>query len=387
METIGVFLDSDLLKNLEKTLQEAIQNCEKEVEKMSGITGVNIASPKQLQELLFDTMKIKPLKKTKTGWSVDEETLNLLAETEPVANIILRHRHASKLLWTYVRGLMKYRDTSGRIHTTYDTLGAATGRLSSDSPNLQNIPAGDEWSDEIKSAFRPSETDWSYVVADYSQIEIRILACLSSDETMLQVFREWRDLHTETAKFIFKKEAITDAERKIAKTVNFGVIYGITPFGLSKMIPQSPAECAEYIAGFYTLYPETQNYFAHIISETERAGYAETYFWRRREIRGINDNNSMVREASKREAMNMPIQGTCADILKYAMVWLDTSFIKQKLQARLLMSVHDEIVVECPDDEIEIVESTMREVMENIVHWDIPMTVSIGHGKTWRSAK
>jgi len=171
------------------------------------------------------------------------------------------------------------------VHTTYDSLGASTGRMSSDSPNLQNIPAGDPWSDEIKSAFRPENPDWSYVVADYSQIEIRILACLSGDDVMLDIFRHDRDLHAETARFILGKEDITSTERKMAKTVNFGVMYGITPFGLSKMIDKTPAECGDFINAFFTLYPRTREYFDHVVSETKRVGYTETFFGRRRAIK------------------------------------------------------------------------------------------------------
>lgn len=388
MEVVGVFVDTHILWKLEKELTDTIRHIESNVAKITGETTVNLASPLQLQKLLFEVMKIKPIRKTKTGWSVDEETLMILAEENEICKEILTHRHASKLLGTYVRWLAKHIDPeTGRVHTTYDSLGASTGRMSSDSPNLQNIPAGDPWSDEIKSAFRPSDPDWSYVVADYSQIEIRILACLSWDDVMLDVFRHDRDLHAETARFILGKEDISPAERKLAKTVNFGVMYGITPFGLSKMINKTPAECGEFINAFFTLYPRTREYFDHIVSETKRVWYAETFFGRRRAIKWLSDNNSMAREQAKREAMNMPIQWTCADIIKYAIVKIADSFKEKNLKARLLMTVHDEIVVECPDTEIEIVEDTMKHIMEHIVTWDIPMKVEIGSGKTWRSAK
>ncbi len=248
MEVRGVFIDVTILNKLEEELTQTIQKIEDTVAKQTGETTVNLASPLQLQKLLFEVLKIKPIRKTKTGWSVDEETLAILAEENEICQQILIHRHASKLLGTYVRGLTKnISPETNRVHTTYDSLGATTGRMSSDSPNLQNIPAGDPWSDEIKSAFRPEDPDWSYVVADYSQIEIRILACLSGDPTMLDIFHNGRDLHLETARFILGKEEITTAERKLAKTVNFGVMYGITPFGLSKMIAKTPAECADFI--------------------------------------------------------------------------------------------------------------------------------------------
>ncbi len=180
--------------------------------------------------------------------------------------------------------------------------------MSSNDPNLQNIPAGDPWSDEIKRAFRPQQDNWSYVVADYSQIEIRILACLSGDEKMLSTLKENKDLHMETAKVLFEKEDISKAERSMAKTLNFGVMYGITPFGLSKMLGKPPAECAVYIDRFFGLYPATREYFDHIVTETQKVGYAETFFGRRRTIKGLSDKNSIVREQAKREAMNMPIQ-------------------------------------------------------------------------------
>lgn len=388
MEVYGVFVDKSILENLEQELTKILQEIESKVAGQTGDTVVNLASPLQLQKLLFETMWIKPLKKTKTGWSVDEETLTILAEDHEICRDILTHRHASKLLGTYVRWLLKYINPStGRIHSSYDTLGASTGRMSSNDPNLQNIPAGDPWSDEIKKAFRPQQNNWSYVVADYSQIEIRILACLSGDEKMLSTLKENKDLHMETAKVLFEKEDISKAERSMAKTVNFGVMYGITPFGLSKMLGKAPAECAVYIDRFFWLYPATREYFDHIVTETQKVGYAETFFGRRRTIKGLSDKNSIVREQAKREAMNMPIQGTCADILKYAMVKISEELKTKNLQAHLIMQVHDELVIECPDSEAEIIKKILHEVMENIVSWDIPMAVEVGIGKNWLEAK
>lgn len=388
MEVHGVYIDADMLKNLENELTKTISTIESKVAKETGETTVNLASPLQLQKLLFETMQIKPLKKTKTGWSVDEETLTILAEDHEICRDILEHRHASKLLGTYVRGLAKnINPKTHRIHTTYDTLGASTGRMSSNDPNLQNIPAGDTWSDEIKKAFRPQQDHWSFVVADYSQIEIRILACLSGDKKMIETLKEKKDLHYETAKVLFEKEDISKAERSMAKTVNFGVMYGITPFGLSKMLGKNPAECSVYIDRFFDLYPATREYFDHIVSETLKVGYSETFFGRRRTIKWLSDKNSIVREQAKREAMNMPIQWTCADIIKYAMVGISQEFQKRKLDAQLIMQVHDELVVECPDTETAEVEKILHEVMEHIVEWDIPLTVDVWVGKNWLEAK
>ncbi|MBP6921048.1 hypothetical protein KBB89_00685 [Candidatus Gracilibacteria bacterium] len=388
MEVHGVYIDEKSLQKLEKELAQAISSIESKVAKETGETTINLASPLQLQKLLFETLEIKPLKKTKTGWSVDEETLSILAENHEICRDILQHRHASKLLGTYVRGLSKnINPDTKRIHTTYDTLGASTGRMSSNDPNLQNIPAGDTWSDEIKKAFRPQKEDWSFVVADYSQIEIRILACLSGDKKMIATLKEKKDLHYETAKILFEKDDISKEERSMAKTVNFGVMYGITPFGLTKMLGKTSAECAVYIERFFSLYPATREYFDHVVGETLKVGYAETFFGRRRAIKGLSDKNSMVREQAKREAMNMPIQGTCADIIKFAMVGIENEFRKRKLSAALIMQVHDELVIECPDTETEVVEKILHEVMENIVKWDIPLTVDVGVGKNWLAAK
>lgn len=387
MEVRGVYIDAELLKNLEKELSGAIAEIDTKVSQKTGET-VNLASPLQIQKLLFETMGIKPLKKTKTGWSVDEETLTILSEEHEICRDILRHRHASKLLGTYVRGLAKnINSDTKRIHTSYDTLWASTGRMSSNDPNLQNIPAGDPWSDEIKKAFRPKEENWSFVVADYSQIEIRILACLSGDEKMIATLKDKKDLHYETAKVLFEKDDISKAERNMAKTVNFWVMYGITPFGLSKMLGKNTTECAVYIDRFFSLYPATREYFDHIVTETLKVGYAETFFWRRRAIKWLSDKNSMVREQAKREAMNMPIQWTCADIIKYAMVGIAAEFKKRKLNAALIMQVHDELVVECPDSEADEVSSILHEVMEHIVEWDVPLTIDVWIGKNWLEAK
>ncbi len=269
MEITGVYVEKEILEKMTTELESALRTIEDEVSRVR--PGVNLASPAQLQKLLFEDMKIKPIRKNKTGWSVDEETLTQLAEEHDICRKILQHRHASKLLGTYVRAFLKQiHPKTGRIHTTYDTLGASTGRMSSNDPNLQNIPAGDVWSDTFKSAFKPQENGWSYVVADYSQIEIRILACLSGDQKMIRTLLEEKDIHEETAKILFEKEGISKAERSMAKTVNFGVMYGITPFGLSKMLKKTPQECSAYIERFFYLYPATKEYFAHIVSETQK---------------------------------------------------------------------------------------------------------------------
>lgn len=388
MEVRGVFVDKAALDDLERDLMVTIQGIESKISHQTGDTVVNLASPQQLAKLLFETMKIKPIRKTKTGWSVDEETLTILAEDHEICRDILTHRHASKLLSTYVRGLAKcINPKTRRIHTTYDTLGAATWRLSSNDPNLQNIPAGDMWSDKIKEAFRPEDSDWSFVVADYSQIELRILACLSGDMTMIETLHAKKDLHLETAKFLFGKDTISKKERGMAKTVNFGVMYGITPFGLSKMLGKAPSDCAVYIGRFFELYPATKAYFDHVVSETQKVGYAETFFGRRRAIKWLSDKNSIVREQAKREAMNMPIQWTCADIIKYAMVGIDKELRKKNCKAMLLLQVHDELVVECPDEEIDTVTNILHEQMEHIVEWDIPLLTEVWAGKNWLSAK
>ncbi len=334
MEHTGVRCDRVKLSETGESIREEIKKYEIEIYDVVG-EFFNINSPKQIQVILFEKLGIKPLRKNKTGFSVDNEVLEEIAKTHDIARLILEYRTLAKLESTYIEGLSKaIEPKTGRIHTTYGQLGASTGRMSSNDPNLQNIPTGKGYPDMIKSCFIPSEGN-TFIVADYSQIELRVLAFLSQDQGLLEAFEKGEDIHTRTARFLFpysvtaKNEVIQipgnldrhaplamtnpdwkpDSEqRRIAKTVNFGVIYGITGFGLSKTLGCTPYDATEYINAFYARYPRVRAYYDELLADAREVGYVETYYGRRRKIEGINDANRMQRSIAEREAMNMPIQ-------------------------------------------------------------------------------
>lgn len=387
MEVTGVHIDTKKLAILEKKLEKEAEELKNSIFEWQ--QPFNLNSPAQLQVFLFEQKGIKPIKKTKTGWSTDEETLSLLAGDHPVCAQILEYRHITKLLNTYVQKLPTHIDKhTKRLHTTYDQVGAATGRMSSDSPNLQNIPAWDPHSDEVKACFCPATSDFKYLVADYSQVELRILACLTKDEALLEVFRSGMDVHERTARAIFPdEEVISPRHRTQAKSVNFGVIYGITGFGLSKMMPISPTEWKEYIDRFYTTYPKVGEYYSALLEQARKDGYVQTYFGRKRWLPGLGDANAMMRQAAEREAINMPIQGTSADIIKLAMVDIDHKLRHGWYKSRMIMQVHDELVFEVHSDEQDTVSTLIREAMEWVVDWEIPLSVNIGIGENWSQAK
>lgn len=359
---------------------------------------MNLNSPKQLQVFFFEKLGIKPIKKTKTGFSVDNDVLEEIAKTHNIARLILDYRTLSKLSSTYVDGLLKainLRDN--RIHTRYDSLGTTTGRMSSNDPNLQNIPFGDGYASEIKSCFVPSEGN-IFIVADYSQIELRILAFLSQDEALLSAFENAEDIHTRTAKFLFGEKEISSHERRIAKTVNFGVIYGITGFGLSKTLNCSPWEANKYIEAFYEKYPGVKIFYEKILEDGRENGFVETFFGRKRFVPGLKDANKTIRSIAEREAMNMPIQGTAADILKLAMIEIDKKISEKNLSGKMILQVHDELVFDVPETEKEIFENIIKNSMENIFELQNlkkipenmkvpPLIVDIGTGKDWTEAK
>lgn len=334
---------------------------------------INLNSPKQLQVFFFEKLGLKPIKKNKTGYSVDTDVLEEIAKTHDVARLILEYRSLSKLASTYVDALIKAVDAHDRrIHTTYDSLGAATGRMSSNDPNLQNIPSGDGYAKEIKECFIPSAGN-VLMVADYSQIELRILAFLSEDTALIDAFVQNEDIHTRTARFLFEKKHalnMTDdwkpnsEERRIAKTVNFGVIYGITGFGLAKTLGVGPWEAQQYIEAFYEKYPGVRAYYDSLLEKACETGYVETFFGRRRYMPSLNDANKTIRTIAEREAINMPVQGTAADIIKIAMVEIDEYIRAHNLRGRMILQVHDELVFDIPEDEKPIFEKIIPGIME-----------------------
>ena len=393
MEYTGVRCDGEKLKKIGESIREEIKKLEIEIYEVVG-EFFNINSPKQIQVILFEKLGIKPLRKNKTGFSVDNEVLEEIAKNYDIARLILEYRTLAKLESTYIEWLTKaINPLTRKIHTTYGQLGAATGRMSSNDPNLQNIPTGKGHPDMIKSCFIPSEGN-IFIVADYSQIELRVLAFLSQDHGLLEAFEKNEDIHTRTARFLFPESVIARNEtihasgaldrhaalamtnpdwkpdqeqRRIAKTVNFGVIYGITGFGLSKTLGCSPFEANQYIEAFYARYPRVRAYYDELLADAREVGYVETYFGRRRRIDGINDANKMQRAIAEREAMNMPIQGTAADMIKLAMIGIDAKIREKNLRGSMILQVHDELVFDVPQDEEEIFTELIREAMENVL--------------------
>jgi len=387
MEITWVKVDSEKLAEIWKYLEQEIKKEEKIILTLAW-ENFNIKSPKQVGEILFGKLWLPEWKKTKTWFSVDSEVLESLSFRYPIAKHIVNYRQYTKLQSTYVEWLSKLIDkNTKKIHTSYNQTITTTGRLSSTNPNLQNIPSSDWLGWTIREAFVPSDENNILVAFDYSQIEVRLLAILSEDENLLGSFKSWIDIHKNTWYFLFWKDDITNDERRIAKAVNFWVIYWISPFGLSKMIWVSLGEAREYINKFYEKYPKVLEFFEKTISDCEKNWYVETMFGRKRFISNINDNNSVIKKASEREAINMPIQWTSADIIKIAMikVW---KFLREKnLKSKMIMQVHDELVFDVVLDEIEIIKKEIPEIMENIINTPIKLIVDIWIGKNWRECK
>ncbi len=406
MESRGVSFDSEKLRDIGERIRADIARLETEIYDIIG-ERFNLNSPKQLQVILFEKLGIKPTKKNKTGYSVDNDVLEEIAKNYDIARLILEYRGLAKLSSTYVEWLLKSVDTDRKIHTTYDSLGASTGRMSSTDPNLQNIPTGDGYAREIKECFVPSS--WNILlVADYSQIELRILAFLSQDEALLEAFAHGEDIHARTAFFLFgdkvgadkKTWKATSEQRRIAKSVNFGVIYGITGFWLAKTLDCSPWEAQEYVNAFYAKYPGVRIYYDRLLEDARKNGYVETYFGRRRYIPWVNDANKTLRAIAEREAMNMPVQGTAADVIKIAMIELDANIRDNNIGWRMILQVHDELVFDIPTSEQEVFEKMVRETMEGVLRnyeWRMtndewrkiipPIIVDISTGANWSEAK
>lgn len=386
MQETGITIDRIQLHDIWLRLDWAIARIEGEVKDLVW-EWVNLASPKQIAELLT-RLGIALTKKNKTGYSVDTDVLEFLAPKYDIARLILEHRSLSKLRSTYIDTLLHAIDSeTQKIHTHYNQIGAATGRMSSENPNLQNIPTGGWYAREIKSCFLPSP--WNIlIVADYSQIELRILAILSWDLALTETFIREEDIHARTARFLFWNDtSITSEMRRIAKTVNFGVIYGITGFWLAKSLGTSPREATEYIENFFHQYTAVQSYYDTLLERARQNGYVETYFWRRRVIPSLHDANRMVRAAAEREAINMPIQGTAADMLKYAMVEIDRAIQAEGLEGRMLLQIHDELVFDVPLSEEARFREIIREKMEHTFESRVPIRVDIHSGKNWAEAK
>jgi DNA polymerase-1 len=362
---------------------------------MSGIyslagTEFNINSPKQLGEILFDKLGLPARKKTKTGYSTDAEVLEELAPYHEIIPLILHFRQLSKLQSTYVEGLLKeIREETGKVHTYYRQTIAATGRLSSQFPNLQNIPIRLEEGRQIRKAFLPSEPGWSILAADYSQIELRVLAHISGDENLKEAFIHDMDIHTKTAMDVFGVEADkVDANmRRSAKAVNFGIVYGISDFGLSQNLGITRKDAASFIEQYFNVFKGVRQYMDDIVANAKKDGYVTTLLDRRRYLPEIKSSNFNLRSFAERTAMNTPIQGTAADIIKLAMVQMDEALKSRGLKSRMLLQVHDELVFEVPPDELELMKGLLPEVMEGALKLDVPLKADVSFGDNWYEAK
>ena len=387
MELAGCRVDARALSDFGEALSARITEQEKAIYDMAGET-FNINSPKQLGEILFDKLGLPHGKKTKTGWSTNADVLEKLRYEYPIVNAVLEYRQYAKLKSTYADGLLKAIDPDGRVRTSFQMTVTATGRLSSTEPNLQNIPTRTDLGSEIRRMFVPAD-GCVLVDADYSQIELRLLAHIAGDETMRESFLAGGDFHAETAAKVFHvaRKDVTHEMRRSAKAVNFGIVYGISAFSLSQDIGVSVAEAKAYMEAYFATFPGVRKYMDEVVEKAKAAGYVETLFHRRRDLPELKSSNFNMRSFGERVALNMPIQGTAADVMKLAMVAVHKRLKAENLQARLVLQVHDELIVECPESEAETVAKLLTEEMENVVRLSVPLTADAHWGKNWLEAK
>lgn len=388
MEHTGVQIDIERLKKMGEELSERIKKIEAEIFELAG-EKFNVNSPKQLGVILFEKLGLPVIKKTKTGYSTAADVLEKLEDKHEIIPHIFLFRQLRKLESTYIEGLLKVVDQeTNKIHTRFNQALTQTGRLSSVEPNLQNIPIRLEEGRKIRQAFVPSEEDWVIFAADYSQIELRVLAHISEDERLVQAFKEDKDIHTQTAADVFhvSLDEVTSEMREQAKAVNFGIIYGISDYGLSQNLKITRKEAKDFIDRYLTIYPDVKNYMETIVQDAKHDGYVTTIMNRRRYLPDITSRNFNVRSFAERTAMNTPIQGSAADIIKKAMIDLTKRLEQEKLQARMLMQVHDELILEAPRSEIEKLIEVVTDVMENTVKLKVPLKVDYTYGNNWYEA-
>ncbi len=387
MEQTGVALDEMYLAAMSKELEGELASIEKKIYKLAG-TKFNINSPKQLATVLFDQLKLPAGRRTKTGYSTDVSVLEELAGQHELPAVLLDYRQLTKLKSTYVDALPRLLNPrTGRLHTSYNQTVAATGRLSSSEPNLQNIPVRTEIGRRIRRAFVTADADHVLLDADYSQIELRIMAHLSGDETLRQSFLHNEDVHTRTAALIFKVEPteVTADMRRKAKEVNFGIMYGMGAYGLSQRLAISPQEAEDFIQSYFANYPAVQEFMMRTVYAARANGYVTTLLNRRRYLPEINHDNRRIREFAERTAINTPIQGSAADLIKVAMIRID-KILQKKFRTRMILQVHDELVFEAPKKELDEIKEIVRHEMENALQLETPIKVDIGVGENWLQA-
>lgn len=387
IEETGFRVDVEKLNDMSKELSRELDSIQRRVYFLAG-EEFNINSPKQLSKVLFHSLGLKPGKKTKTGYSTEVSVLEELAETHELPKEILDYRSLSKLKYTYTDVLPNLiHPVTGRIHTSFNQTVTATGRLSSSEPNLQNIPIRGEWGRRIRETFI-AEGNNLILSADYSQIELRILAHLSGDHGLIDAFTTGVDVHTRTASDIFgvDLEKVTPEMRRVAKTVNFGVIYGISPFGLSGALNITPAEAKKYIDGYFEQHPGIKGYIERILGAAREQGCVTTILGRKRSIPEMKSHNANTRALGERLAINSPIQGTAADIIKIAMIRIRDAFHAEGMKGKMVLQVHDELVFELPEDELDAAGRIIKEKMENVVALSVPLKVEMGYGRNWAGA-
>ncbi len=387
MESAGFSVDTEGLSAFGKLLSERLELIRSEIYTLAG-GEFNVNSPKQLGNVLFVKLGIKNGKKTKTGYSTDADTLGKLRGEHPIIDLILEYRTLSKLVSTYVEGLLEAADTSGRIHTTFLQTETRTGRISSREPNLQNIPVRTELGSQMRKFFRAAD-GCVLIDADYSQIELRLLAAISQDENMIDSFLSGNDFHRETAAKVFglPTDLVTSEIRGRAKAINFGIVYGMGAYTLSRDLKISIYDAKSYIDNYFRTYPRVKEWLDGAVQSAKDTGYARTVLGRRRRLEGINGKNATVRNFEERVAMNMPVQGTAADIIKLAMVNVAAKLKAGGFKTRLILQVHDELIAEAPEAEAEAVTELIRTEMENAFSCAVPLLAHVGVGKTWYEAK
>ena len=388
MEYEGVKVDKEKLNELGSQFKEIIKKLESEIYKISG-EEFNINSPKQLGVILFEKLGLPVIKKTKTGYSTNAEVLDKLKDQSPIIDKIIEYRQIVKLNSTYVEGLLSIiNPIDGRIHSSFNQTITTTGRISSTEPNLQNIPVKLEMGRNIRKVFI-SDKGCKLVDADYSQVELRVLAHMSQDETMIDAFKHNEDIHTKTASQVFNvsMDEVTSKQRSDAKAVNFGIVYGKSDFGLSEDLNIPVKQAKEYIENYFNKYNKIKEFMDNIIEDASSNGYVTTILNRRRYIPEIKSSNFMLRNAGKRAAMNAPIQGSAADIIKIAMINVYKKLEENNLKSKLILQVHDELIVEAVDSEIDIVKKIVKDEMENAVCLDVNLDVDLNIGDSWYDTK
>ncbi len=386
MERYGIYVNALFLQELSHEVMQEISRLQEEIFQLAGEV-FNLNSPKQLSEILFQKLAIKPPKKGKTMPSTNAEVLEELAAYYPIAQKLLDYRSVEKLRSTYIDSLPEtILPKTKRIHCQFNQSVAATGRLSCQDPNLQNIPIRTALGKRIREAFRPQHENWVFVAADYSQIELRLLAHISQDEGLLHAFCENQDIHAYTASLVFNipQEAVTEEMRRHAKAVNFGIVYGQQAYGLSQELHISIKEADQFIHRYFQRYPRVQSYIQHAIEEAKRTGKATTLTGRERLIPEIHSSNQKLRNAAERLAINTPLQGTAADLIKKAMLHIDQWLSDEKMQTKMVLQIHDELLFEVPDHEVEKLRLGVKERMEQVMQLSVPLIVEIGIGKNWK---